>query len=454
MSTGLRAAKPAAPWRAGRVQKLRTQIADDATCGWLETLPPPSEPRRLAGDQVADCAVIGAGFTGLAAARRLTALRPDWRVVILDAQRAGYGASGRSSGFVVDLAGFIATMAPDDGERFIRLSRFGIGLLRDLTREHDIDCDWHDRGWLHVAAGDTGMKDLGALRDWLAGRGEAFEWLDDDGMAQLTGSPFYRAGLRLPGSVLVQAGALVRGLAASLPEAVTLWEESPVRCVERWDGSYLLHSDGGTVRAEHLVVATNGYAPALGFLARRVFPLITFGSLTRPLTAEEQEAVGGEREWGLLAQDPMGSSVRRTRDQRLLIRNHLCYRRDLRAPEALRERVVEMQRAALLRRYPMLAAVPFAHTWSGIMGATVNRTPFFGFIADKMVAAGGFTGAGIAMGTACGVLLAELVTATESPRLGDMLRLPAPRWVPPEPFCSLGIGWRVARMNAAAGDTL
>lgn len=435
------------------MSKTRHLPADDARCGWIETLAPPPPARRLSGEISADCAVIGAGFTGLAAARRLAELRPGWRVVVLEAQRAGYGATGRASGFVVDLAGFIAAMPEESSRHFVRLSRAGIAELRRLVTAHAIDCDWDERGWLHVAAGDRGRRSLDGLHAWLEGLCEPFEWLDAAAMERLAGTPFYRAGLRLPGSVLVQSAALARALATALPPCVELYEQTPVVTIEP-GRPYVVATIGGRLRAERLVLATNGYTPGLGFLRRKLFPLLTFGSFTRPLEPAEQASLGGERAWGLLAQDPMGSSVRRTVDQRLLIRNTICYRPDFRASERLYHQARANHRAALLRRYPQLAEVDFESTWAGVMGAVPSLYPFFGFLDERMVAAVGYTGAGIAMGTISGLLAAELVSGESSELLGERLRLPGPRQLPPEPFLGLGIRGKTAWMNASAGPTL
>ncbi|MCB1056862.1 MAG: FAD-binding oxidoreductase [Acidobacteria bacterium] len=426
--------------------------ADDSHCGWLEILPAPAEPRRLAEDLEVDCAVVGAGFTGLAAARRLHELEPSSRIVVLDAQRAGFGASGRSSGFVVDLAGFVAAKPPAEAERFIRLSRAGIAALRRQVEEHDIECAWDDRGWLHVAAGEPGLQSLERLESWLDQRGERFERLDRPAMASLCGSDFYRAGARLPGSVLVQAGALVRGLAGGLDPAVELYEDSPVTSLTR-AGAWHLGIGGPpsrTIRARSVVLATNAALPALGFLRNRIFPLFTFGSLTRPLSQEQQEQLGGEREWGLLAQDPMGSSLRRTRDQRLLVRNSVVFTRAPRAPEAARRRAAEAHRVALARRFPELPGLELEHTWGGAMGMSADHNHFFGRLAPGLHAAGGYFGAGIALGTVAGELLAELVTERDSDLLRDMQALPGPAWIPPEPFLGWGVRWRVGRLEARA----
>jgi glycine/D-amino acid oxidase-like deaminating enzyme len=394
---------------------------------------------------------LGAGFTGLAAARRLTELRPRWRVAVIDAQRAGDGASGRSSGFVVDAASFIASMPEAQAARFVRLSRQGIESLRTLVAAHGIDCEWDDQGWIHAAAGEQGCRSLDHLESWLEGSNTPFEALASESMAAAIGTPFYRRGIRLPGSVLVQAGALVRGLATSLPDGVALFESSPVECIE---AGYVLHTATGRIQAPRLIVALNAWSPNLGILQERLFPLLTFGSLTRPLTPEEQAGLGNRNTWGVLAQDAMGSSVRRTADQRLLIRNEIHYDRRVRCSARRIHAAQAGHRSALRRRYPALADVPFETTWAGPMGAVPNLRPFFGYVGKDAVATGGFTGAGIAMGTALGALAADLVCGEDSTSLADGLALERPRWLPPQPLLGFGIRWRVRQMNASAGDCL
>jgi glycine/D-amino acid oxidase-like deaminating enzyme len=443
------------PFRA-RHRKVRTVPVGDGHCGWIEILPSLPPPRRLTTTERADCAVIGAGFTGLACARRLAELRPEWRIIVLDAHRAGEGASGRSSGFVVDRAHFVARMEPATSRRYLDLCRFGIDRLRETVRRHAIDCDWDETGWLHAAAGDEGAAALPNLRAWLESLDEPYEWLDGAGIARITGTAHYQAGIRLPGSVLVQAAALARGLAASLPANVELFEESPVRSIDRGDRFRLgvEGEGGGTVEADRLFLAANGCTPALGFLRRRVFPLFTFGSLTRPLSPGEQAALGGEREWGLLAEDAMGSTVRRTRDQRILIRNSAHYTPRLAVDDALRLDAQALHRLAFQARFPALRHVGFDYTWGGILGASPNRGHSFGELDAGLFAAAGYTGAGIAMGTTAGLLLADLALGEGSARLEAMLGLPAPTPLPPQPFLGIGARWQVARMNAAAAETM
>lgn len=435
-------------------RSVRVQPRDDSKCGWTETLPPSTPARCLTGDEEADCVVIGAGLTGLAIARRLAELRADWRIAVVEAQRIGSGASGRASGFVVDLTDAAAKMRPQVRNRYFSLARYGIDLLRNLVRERDIDCSWDETGWIRACAGPAGQRflnDLPAIYDEM---GITYEPLDREAMTAVTGSRFYRQGIRLPGYPLVQAGALVRGLAKVLPEGVELYERSPVTLIE-WDGKFRLRTHEGSLVANKLFLATNGYTPALGFLERRIFPLYTFGSLSRRLSAGEQEALGGEPQWGILAMDPMGSTVRRTPDQRILIRNWVHYSKKLQVSDELRRQIhTECHRKAFLTRFPMLEHVEFEYTWGGLMGTAHNSLISFAEPRPNMYVAAAYTAAGIAMSQTAGRLLADYSLGLDSEPLRNMLALPKPTWMPPEPFRSIGGQWLSQRMNRTAGDFL
>ncbi|MEM7050628.1 MAG: FAD-binding oxidoreductase [Acidobacteriota bacterium] len=429
--------------------RARSLPRDDSTCGWFADLDP-AEGHRLRADEAADAVVIGAGFTGLAIARRLAELQPSWRVLVLDAQSAGFGASGRSSGFVVDLASFVSHLAPDDAGRFIALSRQGIANLRRQVLRHRLDCGWDETGWLHGAATDAGRESLEHLESWLESRGEPYESLGQRQLQNLTGSAYYRAAVRLPGSVLVQPAVLARGLARALPGTVELYENTPVYRLHH-DGLWRLRTRGGEVSAPQVFLAVNALLPTFGVLRDRLFPIWTFGSMTRPLRQQELDACGGRRPWGLLAQDPLGSTVRRTADGRLLVRNSVLFSRSTSSSPAWRVAAARHHRQALIDRFPTLGEVPFDHTWGGVMGMTRNGRHFFGCLGDRLWATGGFNAAGIALGTVAGQLLAERAIGHRSPALEAMEALPGPAWIPPEPIFGAGARWRLRRMRAEAG---
>jgi glycine/D-amino acid oxidase-like deaminating enzyme len=457
---------------------------DDMDAGWLALLPPPPPPRPLLGEQRVGSAVVGAGLTGLAIARRLAELRPGEPVAVVEAQRIGFGASGRNAGFVVELTDFAASMAAPDRARYLRVARFGLECLRELVRRHAIECDWDESGFLRAAAGAEGLRQLARWPARLDAAGMCHRWLDAEATAALTGTRFYRAAIHLPHTVTVQPAALVHGLARSLPEEVTVFEASPVRAIRRRrparppaghrprgdrtaagrgsqgdgagraSGGFRLEAGAGALLCDRLFLAANGYTPGLGFLRHRALPRFSFASLTRVLTGAEQADLGGERHWGVLASDPSGSTVRRTRDQRLLIRNTFHYSPSPAVRPRVRRAAGQRHRAALAARFPALREVPFDYTWSGLYATSANGQPYFGELAPGLFTAAVFNFAGIAMGTAAGRLLADLALGEPSPPLADLRQLPPPNWLPPEPLRSLH-GWReVARQNARAGAFL
>ena len=427
--------------------------ADDTRCGWYATLPEPAPAHRIRGRERTDWVVLGAGITGLCAARRLAERLPEARILLLEAQRVGFGASGRNSGFLTDLGHYDKRLGPEAQRRRIDLARAGIASLREWVGVHRIECAWSESGRLHGAAGDAGARALERFLRQLEELGEAYEELDAGKLEAITGTSHYRAGARLPGSVLVQPAALVRGLAGALPRNVVLAEESPVRAV-RPGGSVQLECTDGSIEASNVLLATNAFTPALGFLGRRMFPLFVFASLTRVLTEAEQAALGGDREWGLVPEERVGTSLRRTPDQRLLVRNSACY-----APSGrLTPKQIEGARAAhrnsLRLRFPALPHVDLEYTWAGVVAISLNETPFFGHLAPNVFGAAIFNGVGMAMGAAAGMGLADLAVGAESELLRNLRSLTRPAWLPPPPVLGLAVRPVLAWMHRQAGVEL
>ncbi len=393
--------------------------------------------------------VLGAGITGLSAARRLAEHLPEARILLVDAQRVGFGASGRNSGFLTDLGHGNSRFVPEDQRRRIRLARSGIETVRNCVRSHGIECDWREGGRLHGAAGDAGMRAVERFLRQLDALGEPYEELDADKLEAIIGTAYYRAGARLPGSVLVQPAALVRGLAEALPANVVLLEESPVRAIQPGERLRLGCAEG-SIDTARLLLTTNAFSPALGFLRQRMFPLLVFASLTRVLTKAEQSALGGEREWGLVPEVPVGTSLRRTPDQRLLIRNSAAYVPGGRVSERRIAEVRAAHRDSLRVRFPDLAGVDLEYTWAGTVAISLNETPFFGRLASNIFGAAVFNGVGMALGAASGRLVADLAVGAESELLHDAQSLPRPSWLPPPPVLGLGVRPVLALMHRRA----
>ena len=174
------------------VAEIRLLPADDATNGWSRILPPRPPRPPLEADIRADWVVAGAGFAGLAAARRLAETRPDDRIVLLEAQEAGEGASGRNSGFAIDVPHNVGSALDElDGpRRFMRLSRAAIDHLGRAVSAAGIDCQWSRRGKYHAAVSPWGRREiLEPFAKELDALSEPYRWLDRAQLIEEIGTP-------------------------------------------------------------------------------------------------------------------------------------------------------------------------------------------------------------------------------------------------------------------------
>lgn len=427
---------------------------DDDSCGWVHNLPPPPPATPLVGARRFDHVVLGAGFTGLAAARRLAQHLPEREIALIDAQRVGAGASGRNSGFIIDLPHSFAdadlggALARDQAE--MRLNDFAIASLRDLVRSHGIDCQWGERGKYHAAVEDKGRRDLDSFRRSLERLGAPYRDLDAGELAAEIGTRYYREAIHTPGCVLIQPAALARGLGASLPANLRLFEDSPVTEIDT-GAEIVLHTPQGRIRTKSLLLTNNGFAGQFGFERNRLIPVMTFGSLSRPLTGAEQAALGGQADWGVIPADHLGTTLRYTQDRRLLVRHTVTYAPKFRWPAQGLARIREHHQQAFRARFPMLPEVTLDHSWGGMLTMSRNAAPCFGRLADNVFAAICHNGVGIAKGTYSGTLLADYVVGAGSELLNHLLALPRPSANLPRPLLDLGVRAKIAWDQYRAG---
>ncbi|OEY65098.1 NAD(P)/FAD-dependent oxidoreductase [Marinobacter sp. X15-166B] len=422
---------------------------DDRSCGWYQALPPAAPVTRLNGVQQADYAVLGAGFAGLAAARRLAEHRPDARVLLVDAQRVAEGASGRNSGFVIDLPHKFALEHPDPAhkQKLLGLNRAAIAQLDGLVQRHRIDCQWSAVGKYQGAVSARGEAFLDHFEHLMNDLGEPFRMVGHSELSAVLGTAYYRRAIFTPGGYLMQPAALVRGMADHLPDNVELLEQSPIRELQRQGGRWRLKGELGEIHTPKLLLGTSIFTREFGYLKHRLLPVMTFASWTRPLTDAELGRYGGELNWGLTPADHAGTTLRMTADRRILIRNSYRHvpRYGSSIDERQRQRIQADHRQAFLVRYPELAEVPFTHTWGGVYAISRNFTNFFGRLEDGLYASACDNGVGVAWGTVSGTLLADLAVGAESQQLRDIQQVTGmPSLNPPEPILGMGVRSRIA----------
>lgn len=422
--------------------KITSLPADDKSCGWYH-LSKPRQPRPSHfGKSSARWVVVGAGFTGLAAARQLALNFPNDEIILVEAQEVGFGTSGRNAGFAIDLPHDIGAEDYigdiDTAKISLKLNLTGQSMLKDLVERHNIDCQMKACGKYQAAIEDRGIAVLDAYRRGLDKLGQAYEMIEADELPGHIGTHFYRKALFTPGTVLIQPSALVKGLADSLPGNVSLFENTPITDVEYGEKVVLTHAYG-SITADKLVLTTNAFGMSFGFLKGRMLPIFTYASITRPLDADEQARLGGKPFWGVIPADPFGTTVRRTPDNRLLIRNSFSFNPDGRSNKKFIDRFINRHRASFASRFPMLPGVDFEYTWGGALALSRNHMGYFGQLADNVYGALCCNGLGVTRGTVTGKLLADWLAGKKSELIDFLLNAPGPNLNPPEPILSVGV---------------
>ncbi|MBI2254948.1 MAG: FAD-dependent oxidoreductase [Proteobacteria bacterium] len=426
--------------------KIHLLPADDATNGWLKHLPARQPKPALKGTARADWLLIGAGFAGLAAARRLAQNRPNDSIVLLDARNVGDGPSGRNSGFAIDLPHHTSgdLRHPESAKRALRLNRMAIDYLERHVKAHAIDCQWSRQGQIMAASAALGEDQLAHFHSMLETLGEPYEQLNRGAARALLGTNFYSAAIRTFGTVLMQPAALVRGLADTLPANVSLHENSAVLSID-YGKSVTAMTAEGQVRADKVILCVDGFAPQFDIYRGRLFGLRIFASITRPLSATERQEMGSAPEWGILPAARFGGgTLRYTQDGRLLIRSSYAYKPSMQADIATNNRIAHIHRRKFDARFPTLKHVPFEATWTGFLCLSKNLAPGFGRHQTNVFSAVCQNGVGVTKGTQSGILIADLASGIDNPLIADMEAQGQPSRVPPEPLLGLGVRANIA----------
>jgi glycine/D-amino acid oxidase-like deaminating enzyme len=249
------------------------------------------------------------------------------------------------------------------------------------------------------------------------------EVLTREQIAERLGTAYYAAAVHQPGTILMNPAALVRGLAYSLPANVDLYEESPVTAIE-YGPPHRLRTAEGEIAAPKLILATNGFTDGWGFLERHLIRIVTYASLTRPLTDRQLATMGSDENWGVTCSIRMGSTVRRTADNRIMMRNRFRYGGDTAVSG---DELAQARRShvdAIKARFPQLGEPQIEHTWGGFVCLSRNAAPYWGELAPGVLASVCCNGVGVPKGTFAGRALAEYALGHDSDLVRDLLSFP------------------------------
>lgn len=390
---------------------------------WDAILPLRSVGPALEADQTVDFLVIGAGFAGLAAARRLTQLVPDQRIAVLDAGQVAQGAAGRNSGFMIDLPHELNSedyAGAGDDRVVTALNRKAIAFARDAVSEFDIDPSFFDpSGKINGAASDMADAHNSSYSAHLGSLGEPFERMDAQHMYEVTGSRYYCSGLYTPGTVTLQPAGYIRGLAAGLKSlGVSIFENSPALSLEKQGESWVVHTPKATLKVGRIILTVNGHLESFGFMRDRLMHLFLFATMTPDLDDESLAKLGGQDRWGITPSDPMGTTMRRIDTKqggnRIVTRTCAVLRSGMKARQRDLLRAERTMRQKFDKRFPQLAGLPMEHSWAGHLCLSMNGVAVMGELDTGIFAGCVQNGLGTARGTLTGIGAAELACGVES----------------------------------------
>ena len=422
------------------------EVVNDKSCSWINDLNQRSGIKVLNKSQDCEWLIIGAGYTGLSAARKLGQLLPNQKIVLVDAQLAGEGASGRNSGYLVDTTlndGFTSNKELDNYKKKADIYKLGIDVIKKFIKEYQVDCDWNECGKFFASSKQEDKKILENFSDTLSKLGFEHNLLSNKELKKRLGTNFYNIALHTKGGILLHPGKLVRAMIDILPKNVNLYENSLLINWKKKNDTIICKYKNSSIKTKKIIFATNGFLKSLGIKSNYNFPITLTASMTRSLSDKEFISLGEPKEWGVLPVRPMGATVRMTKDRRILIRNTAeVYNPYKMTQSELNKRSLK-QKIGIKKRFPQLPDDIIQSTWSGIVSRTRNSSQIFEKIHENIFVAGCYNGSGIGVGTLFGEQIAIKASNEHTKEIGIIEARSKPTWLPPQPFLNLGVKARL-----------
>ena len=422
------------------------EVINDNECSWINDLTPRTDIKFLEKNEECEWLIIGAGYTGLSAARKLAQLYPNQKIILVDAQLAGEGASSRNSGYLVDTTlndGFTSNKELDNYKKKSNIYKLGIEAVKKFIKEYQVDCDWNECGKYFASSKLEDQKILENFSETLSKLGFEHKLLFNKDLYKRFGTNFYNVALNTKGGILLHPGKLVRSMIDILPNNVQLFENSPLIKWKKYNDIVICHFEKGKIKSNKIIFATNGFLKSLGIKSNYNFPITLTASMTRPLTENEFKSIGQPKEWGVLPVRPMGATIRMTKDRRILIRNTAEVHNPFEMSNTNLKKRSIIQRIGIKKRFPQLPDNIIKSSWSGIVSRTRNGSQIFEKIDDNVFAVGGYNGSGIGVGTLFGEQIAIKASKENTREIETIEARKKPTWLPPQPFLNLGVKTRL-----------
>lgn len=427
---------------------------------WLDDSRRPQPRAPLLGDQDVDLVVVGAGFTGLWAALLALEEDPGRDVVVLEAARLGWAATGRNGGFcaasLTHGAGNGLTRWPADMPLLQRLGAANLDAIQETIREHGIDCDFERSGELDVAIEPWQLEDLRSLHATMRELGQEVELLGAEQTRALVSSATYLGGLLdRRGVAMVNPALLAWGLADAVEGAGgRIHEVTRVRRLRRAGDGVELSTATGTVRARAVVLATNVFPSPLRRARPYVVPVWDHIIATEPLSQSQRDALGWHGRQGVGDGGNQFHYYRLTADNRLVFGGYdalYYYGSDLSARRQRRPETEQLLYHHMLATFPGLQGVRITHTWGGAIDTSTRfSASWHRAFGGRVVSVLGYTGLGVGASRFGAQVCLDLLAGRDNERTRlEMVRRPPVPW-PPEPLRWLGI--QMTRRSIARAD--
>ncbi|MBR0829996.1 FAD-binding oxidoreductase [Bradyrhizobium manausense] len=412
---------------------------------WASTADAAREFPVLTGETQADVVIIGAGYTGLSAAHHIA--KSGLAPVVLEANRPGWGASGRNGGVIT--AKFRLSFREIDAahgramaRRMYEIAHESTDIVEELVSEFGIASAALTRtGQVKAAHNETTLKAAIDEADWMKREmGDAeVRILDAKGVRDETGSDVFVGGVLNPGSGGIHPLNYVRGLADGVARrGVAIYQDTPVVKLRREQGGIVAETPKGTVRAKQAIIATNSYSDLTGATAHMQHTLIPFRSAIIATEKLPRNLAGR-----LMPTGRTYTETKRMMRWFRMVDNRVVFGGRGAFGKQDSESAFDALRKAMVGIFPDLADLPLAFKWSGLVGMTLDSVPHIGRLDDRTLFAMGYNGAGVAMSSLMGRYLAAFVRG-ETPEVGllDASRLKTIPFYPlREPAVRMVAGW-------------
>ena len=422
------------------------KILNDNSCGWLTNLQPRKNFKILNQNQKCDYLIVGAGYTGLSTARKLSEINSSKKIIIVDAQLAGEGSSSRNSGYLVDTTlndGFTSNKDINNYKTKVKIYNLGITAVKNFIKQHQVDCDWNECGKYFASSIINDLSTAKKFSELLSTLNFNNKILNQKDLENKLGTSFYKIAVFTEGGILINPAKLVRAMIDVLPKNIELYENSPLIKWNKNNNFIDCQFEKNSIQTNKIIFCANGFLKSLNVKKNFNFPLTLTASMTRPLDDEEFKSLGEPKEWGVLPIRPMGATIRFTKDRRLLIRNTA----EMKNPYSMSKYDLEKRKLihlkGLIKRFPTLKTNLIDESWSGIVSRSRNSSQIFEMIDKNIYVAGCYNGSGIGVGTLFGEQIAIMASDQQSNEIEIINKRVKPNWLPPNPILNLGVQTRL-----------